>query len=1041
MDLPKNHLPSTPGSWEEGIEHAFHHAIHYLPTQGPIAVFVHHNTLHAFEGEEFSKAVISGWKTFGCQPYFSEQRYRDEMASGRIDPKDLEEALKSDLGMRGSEQIVDALTRHSLRLSMLLYPFRSGPENELRWLIAETDALRFFRDDVPIATQNQLIDETRRWVMRDLRNGHDDALRFKQILKSLFEQHGESRIEKWSQETWRAFTLEFLWRICHNGAHTVPHATMTNQSTCRPRDGLLRQTQQDPDLLANDLLIRFSSAFVDQGFASWGLPNRDKGFFECFIELVGSKSFLAESWLREIGKILKEEGHDLSTPLESIQLSLKAAGLHLPDLDEWIEETLLALPGWGGMIYQMETNASWTLKPAPIGSLEGFLAARLLLDRLASMYIASEYTGFRGSYAELVARYKHPSQSIKVPAIDQRAFHLFQFAQLSGWSPQMLCGWTSRDWSSLVLEMEAFSQIERRRLFQESYEHHYRVRALDALSIHCKQAPIKPATPKFQLITCIDDREESFRRHLEEIEPRVETFGAAGFFSVPMYFRGIADAHYIPLCPIVIKPQHYIEEQAVYSMQELDKRRAETRRRIGRASHQVHLGSRGLIAGTITAIFGSLASIPMVARVLFPRLTAQIRHWAGRLVQPALVTQLCIERIEETPSPENGGRGYSVSEMVSIVHRLMGDLGLTTFSPLIFVLGHGSSSLNNPHESAYNCGACGGGRGGPNARALAEMANDPRVREGLNALGMKIPTTTWFVGGYHNTCNDQVNFYDLDHLPPAHRSQFEAALVSIDEARRRNAHERSRRFESAPLSLTPAEALYHVEARAEDLAQARPEYNHATNAMCIVGRRGRTRQMFLDRRSFLTSYDPTTDDDSATILNRILGAVIPVCAGINLEYYFSCVDPVGYGCGSKLPHNITSLLGVMEGAASDLRTGLSQQMVEIHEPVRILFVIETSPEKMLSIMARNPVIDQFVRNAWVQIATLDPSSSDIQLFVKDGFYPYSFQGNTLPEVPCSIDWYRGWRDHLGFSRLEAGAPEKVLSPSKPSEFVHQETVA
>ena len=94
------------------------------------------------------------------------------------------------------------------------------------------------------------------------------------------------------------------------------------------------------------------------------------------------------------------------------------------------------------------------------------------------------------------------------------------------------------------------------------------------------------------------------------------------------------------------------------------------------------------------------------------------------------------------------------------------------------------------------------------------------------------------------------------------------------------------------------------------------------------------------------------------------------------------------GCGTKLPHNVTSLLGVMDGAASDLRTGLPWQMVEIHEPVRLLFVIETTPEVMLEIMERKPALGQFARNGWVQVAVLDPQSSQIQVFRDGEFEPY-----------------------------------------------------
>jgi hypothetical protein len=510
---------------------------------------------------------------------------------------------------------------------------------------------------------------------------------------------------------------------------------------------------------------------------------------------------------------------------------------------------------------------------------------------------------------------------------------------------------------------------------------------------------------------------------LEELDPRVETFGAAGFFSVPMFFRSVSDAHYIPLCPVVVKPQHFVDEIGQLSQQELQRRQAEARRVLGQASRRLHLGSRTLLAGVVTSMLGSVASLPMVARVLAPRLTSRIRDMVARVVKPTQATTLLIERMDgEVGAHGLEGalnRGFTHEEMANMVERLLGDIGMSRFSRLVFIFGHGSSSLNNPHESAYNCGACGGGRGGPNARAFALMANDYRVRRKLELRGVVIPEETVFVGAYHNTCSDALEYFDIDRLPPSHHMEFLEAKETLDRARSENAVERSRRFLSAPFGMSPAEALRHVEARSEDLAQARPEYNHATNAVCFVGRRCRTRGLFMDRRSFLTSYDPTLDGEECPVLTRILQAVIPVCSGISLEYYFSTVDNQRYGCGSKLPHNITSLLGVMEGAASDLRTGLSQQMVEIHEPMRILFVIEQEPGRVLEILARNPSLDRLVRNGWVQMATLSPGSQQVSFYESGVFVPYVHRGVQTPRHSSSADCCAMTRDHLPIAQIDS----------------------
>jgi len=285
------------------------------------------------------------------------------------------------------------------------------------------------------------------------------------------------------------------------------------------------------------------------------------------------------------------------------------------------------------------------------------------------------------------------------------------------------------------------------------------------------------------------------------------------------------------------------------------------------------------------------------------------------------------------------------------------------------------------------------------------------VRQTLAVQGLHIGDQTWFVGAQRNTCNNAVTFYDEDLIPAQHQVVFEQAREAMDSARRLEAHERCRRFDAVPSWYPAVAALAHVEGRAADLAQPRPEYGHATNAFCVIGRRARTRGLFLDRRAFLVSYDPAGDRDGS-ILARIMGAVVPVVAGISLEYYFSYVDPAGYGSGTKLPHNVTSLLGVMDGAQSDLRTGLPWQMVEIHEPTRLAIIVEGTADRVWGVVQGNPVIERLARNRWIWLACLDPESGLVCELRSTGFVPHSPK-HGLPIVTGeSADWYQGKRGFL-----------------------------
>jgi uncharacterized protein YbcC (UPF0753/DUF2309 family) len=271
--------------------------------------------------------------------------------------------------------------------------------------------------------------------------------------------------------------------------------------------------------------------------------------------------------------------------------------------------------------------------------------------------------------------------------------------------------------------------------------------------------------------------------------------------------------------------------------------------------------------------------------------------------------------------------GFTTDEMTDRVEGLLKSIGLVDdFAPIVYSIGHGSSSVNNTHYAGYDCGACSGRPGSVNARVISFMANHPEVRIKLFERGIKIPEETQFIGGLHDTSRDEIVFYDIKQLSHSNYKSHLVNETSFDQALSLNAKERSRKFMSINSSKSSKSVHKKVKLRSVSLFEPRPELNHATNTLCIVGRRDFSKEVFLDRRSFLNSYDYSIDPAGKYLLN-ILNAVAPVCGGINLEYYFSRVDNQKLGAGTKLPHNVMGLFGVANGTDGDLRTGLPSQMI------------------------------------------------------------------------------------------------------------------
>jgi len=659
------------------------------------------------------------------------------------------------------------------------------------------------------------------------------------------------------------------------------------------------------------IMVKWLTAFLDEGTAEWEMPNREDGFFKAWRNLAKYDKQIKISALEEIP----------FSADEALESSLNAyADEHYLQI---LEYHIAALAGWTGYIkYRVENNTDWQQK-YPI-SLKDYLAVRLWLCKNIG--------------GEMMAPSKSRVQLTKTAEL--------QHVWLKAWEESLQ--------NNLVHKLISRETIKSENL------------------------------PDAQLVFCIDTRSEMIRRHIEA-QGNYETFGFAGFFGIAADYKDLSTGFIRKSCPPIVPSAYVISENCT------DHKAAEMGK-FKKASEDLKFKNyffrrlKNMLPSTFGYVEGSglVYGASLIARSLFP---AKLYRYSQK--NKSTHESFCDARIDPFDEVNGSLSGIPLAEKVAIVHSAFAVMGWQKFAPLVVFAGHGSHSKNNPFASSLDCGACAASPGRNNARMLAGLANLPEVRTVLiKEFNLLIPQNTVFIGAEHNTTTEDIILFD-QHVPASHQEELKTLKANLKQVQENVIKERRGLADNA---------INYVHQKANDWAETRPEWGLAKNAAFIIGPRSLSKNINLESRCFLQSYDWKTDDSGA-FLEAIMQGPMTVTQWINNHYYFSTVDNERFGGGSKITHNAIGQFGVVQGNGGDLKIGLPLQSVSesdeemFHQPLRLSVVIEAPLERVSEILDRNPDMKCLITNEWIYLMVMDPlKNTEPKLFMPQS-NPTEFKSN------------------------------------------------
>lgn len=489
-----------------------------------------------------------------------------------------------------------------------------------------------------------------------------------------------------------------------------------------------------------------------------------------------------------------------------------------------------------------------------------------------------------------------------------------------------------------------------------------------ASSLSQKKSAESLEKPDVLAAFCIDVRSERIRRALEQLDPKIQTTGYAGFFGLPISYSPLGTDLGRPQLPGLLAAQIEVKEQIVRPNNKVSI--AENRSIVDSRHINFSLNSQWDFGSRWPSAAFSFVEAVGIAYL------SKLKAW----IKPENKIRNNLDRSGVKKSYQHLARPFlfevSLEKRILLASQILNSMGIDkNIAPLVLLVGHGSQSANNAHASTLDCGACCGQSGEVNVRVLANLLNDTSVRNGLKSYGIDIPHETFFVAALHNTTTDEVEFFDTDLLQAQKLNALNKIASVFNKAGDTVRRERATNLGIAH-NLDKDTLLCSYIQRANDGAQTRPELGLAGNAAFIIANRSRTKGLVLDGRAFMHEYDPQLDKDGS-LLEQLMTAPMLVTHWINWQYHASSVDQARMGAGNKVLHNVVGAhIGVFEGNGGDLRIGLSKQSLHngerwVHEPLRLTVVIDASKDLIKNIISKHPVLSQLVDNGWLYLWCFD----------------------------------------------------------------------